>query len=38
MQALLDIYNMSLSLKMDSLTKTIEPEINKYYSRFYPVK
>ena len=38
MQSLLDIYNMSLSLKMDSLTKTIEPDINKYYSRFYPAK
>ena len=38
MQALLDIYNMSLKLKMDSLTKTIEPEINKYYSRLYSAK
>ena len=38
MQALLDIYNMSLELKMDSLTKTIEPDINKYYSRLYSAK
>ena len=38
MQALLDIYNMSVSLKMDSLTKNIEPEINKYYSKLYSVK
>jgi len=38
MQALLDIYNMSLSLKLDSLTKIIEPDINKYYGRLYSVK
>lgn len=38
MQALLDIYNMSLSMKLDSLTKTIEPDINKYYGRLYSVK
>ncbi len=38
MQALLDIYNMSLALKMDSLTKTIEPEINTYYSKILPRK
>jgi hypothetical protein len=38
MQALLDVYNMSLGLKMDSLTKTVEQDINKYYGRFYSVK
>jgi hypothetical protein len=37
-QALYDIYNMSVSLKMDSLTKAIEPDISKYYSKFYPAK
>ena len=38
MQALLDIYNISVSLKMDTLTKTIEPDISKYYNRFYSTK
>jgi hypothetical protein len=31
MQALLDIYNMSVRLKLDSLIGIIEPEINNYY-------
>ena len=35
MQALLDIYNMSIRLKLNSLLATIEPEINKYYSQLY---
>ncbi|TAL66359.1 MAG: DUF2723 domain-containing protein [Bacteroidetes bacterium] len=35
MQALLDIYNLSMKLKMTSLTAIIEPEINNYYSRLY---
>jgi hypothetical protein len=38
MQALLDIYNMSLKLKMTSVTLTVEPEINNYYSKLYSVK
>jgi len=38
MQALLDIYNMSVSLKLDSLKGIIEPEINNYYSKLYSVK
>jgi hypothetical protein len=38
MQALLDIYNMSLSLKLNSLTMKVEPEINNYYSKLYSVK
>ncbi len=38
MQGLLDIYNMSLKLKLDSLTAIMEPEINNYYSRLYSVK
>jgi len=35
MQAMLDIYNMSVSLKLNSITLIIEPEINNYYSRLY---
>jgi hypothetical protein len=35
---LLDIYNMSLSLKLNSLTMKVEPEINNYYSKLYSVK
>ncbi len=38
MQGLLDIYNMSVKLKMDSLTGIIEPEINKYYGKLYSEK
>jgi hypothetical protein len=38
MQALLDIYNMSLKLKLTSLTLKIEPEINYYYGKLYSVK
>jgi hypothetical protein len=35
MQSLLDIYHMSMDLKMDSLTTVIEPLINNYYGRLY---
>jgi hypothetical protein len=35
MQALLDIYNMSVKMKMVSLTKSIEPLVSKYYNQFY---
>ena len=38
MQSLLDIYNMSMKLKLDSLTKTIEPDVNKYYGILYSTK
>jgi hypothetical protein len=38
MQSMLDIYNLSVKLKLDSLTAVIEPEINNYYSRLYSVK
>jgi len=38
MQALLDIYNMSLKMNMESLTRNIEPLINKYYGKLYPRK
>jgi hypothetical protein len=35
MQALLDIYNISLTLKLDELSQTLEPEINNYYGILY---
>ncbi|MEI8224536.1 MAG: DUF2723 domain-containing protein [Bacteroidota bacterium] len=35
MQCLLDIYNMSVSLKLGSLIAIVEPEINNYYSKLY---
>ncbi|NSW95018.1 MAG: hypothetical protein HPY62_09980, partial [Bacteroidales bacterium] len=38
MQAMLDVYNMSLTLKMDSLTQAIEPGLQKYYSLLYSTK
>jgi hypothetical protein len=38
MQGLLDIYNMAVRLKLDSLIKTIEPEINNYYGKLYSAK
>ena len=38
MQALLDIYNLSVKLKLDSLSATVEPVINNYYSKIYSVK
>jgi len=38
MQSLLDIYNMSVRLKLESLSAVIEPEISNYYSRLYPSK
>jgi hypothetical protein len=36
MQCMLDIYNMSVSLKLDSITGIIEPELNIYYGKLYP--
>jgi len=38
MQALLDLYNLSIRLKLDSLSKIVEAEINNYYGRLYSVK
>jgi hypothetical protein len=38
MQGLLDIYNMAVRLKLDSIIKTIEPEINNYYGKLYSAK
>jgi hypothetical protein len=38
MQAMLDIYNLSVKLKLDSLAAVVEPEINNYYSHLYSTK
>jgi hypothetical protein len=38
MQSLLDIYNMLLRLKLDSLAAALEPEINNYYSKLYTAR
>jgi len=38
MQGLLDIYNLSMKLKLDSLTKIVEPEITRYYGALYSAK
>jgi hypothetical protein len=38
MQAMLDIYNMAIKLKLDSLSATMEPEINNYYGKLYSSK
>ena len=38
MQGLLDIYNMTVRLKLNSITQTLEPEINNYYGKLYSAK
>ncbi len=38
MQSLLDIYNLSVKLKLDSISAEIEPDINNYYSKLYSAK
>jgi hypothetical protein len=38
MQGLLDIYNMTVRLKLNSITQTLEPEINNYYGKLYSGK
>jgi hypothetical protein len=38
MQSLLDINNMAISLKMDSLVNNISSDVNKYYSILYSNK
>jgi hypothetical protein len=38
MQGLLDIYNLSVRLKLDSVSSTIEPLINNYYGKLYSAK
>ncbi len=38
MQALLDVYRLSVELKLDTLSKQIEPDINDYYGLLYSLK
>jgi len=38
MQALLDINNMAINLKMDDLVETVSSDVNKYYSILYSGK
>jgi hypothetical protein len=38
MQCLLDIYNMAVKLKLNSIVLTIEPQINNYYGKLYSAK
>jgi hypothetical protein len=38
MQTLLDIYNMSLKLKLTNITLTTEQDINNYYGKLYSTK
>jgi len=38
MQALIDIYRMSIRLGMKDLTNKVEPQLNKYYSELYSGK
>jgi hypothetical protein len=38
MQCLLDIYNMSESLKFSNILAIVEPEINNYYNKLYLTK
>jgi hypothetical protein len=38
MQAMIDIYKMGVNLKKDDLVKTVEPELNRYYSGLYSGK
>jgi len=38
MQALLDIYNLSVALKLTSVSEAVEPDINNYYSKLYSAK
>jgi tetratricopeptide (TPR) repeat protein len=38
MQALIDIYNMSIKLNLEPLTKTVEPLVKKYYGQLYSNK
>jgi hypothetical protein len=38
MQGMLDIYNMAVKLKLNSITLSIEPLINNYYGKLYSTK
>ncbi len=35
MQSMLDVYNMAVRLKLDSLSQIIEPAVNNYYGKLY---
>jgi hypothetical protein len=38
MQGLIDIYSMSVKLKLTKMTENLEPVLNNYYSKLYPSK
>src|SRR5664280_2407565 len=38
MQGLLDVYNLAVKLKINSISLTLEPEINNYYGKLYSAK
>ncbi len=38
MQAMLDIYNLALKLKLDNIILIVEPELNNYYGKLYSTK
>jgi hypothetical protein len=38
MQAMLDIYNLSVKLKLSDIVQKIEPDINNYYGKLYSAK
>jgi hypothetical protein len=38
MQAMLDIYNLAMRLKLNAIIQTIEPAINNYYGKLYSSK
>jgi hypothetical protein len=38
MQGLLDVYNLAVRLKLNSVSQTLEPEINNYYGILYSAK
>jgi hypothetical protein len=38
MQGLLDIYNMAVRLKLNTIVSTLEPDINSYYGKLYSAK
>jgi hypothetical protein len=35
MQAMLDVYNLAMKLKMNTILQKIEPDINNYYSKLF---
>lgn len=38
MQSLLDIYNLAMKLKLNTILLTLEPDINNYYGKLYSSK